>query len=220
MTETLADVILVHGLWMPGLVMAPLAARIAQAGYRTHLFDYPGRGQPLEAHAERLCAYARSRVGGGGNEKPVHFIGHSLGGLVTLAALHRADAPPVATVLLLGTPARGCLAGKRFARWPGGTWMMGHSETLWRGERADAWARWDGRAPLGVIAGSRPLSIGRLLGSLPGTNDGVVRLQETAVEGMRERIVLPVAHSAMLVSARVAAQSLHFLAHGRFAHES
>ena len=36
-------VVLVHGLWMPGLVMSPLAARLSRAGYRCHLFDYAGR---------------------------------------------------------------------------------------------------------------------------------------------------------------------------------
>ena len=35
---------------------------------------------------------------------------------------------------------------------------------------------------------------------LPGTNDGVVRLEETEVAGMRDRIVLPVSHSGMLAS--------------------
>ena len=47
-------------------------------------------------------------------------------------------------------------------------------------------------------------------------NDGVVRVEETEVEGMRERMVLPVGHSAMLLSARVDAQVGSFLAHARF----
>ena len=69
---------------------------------------------------------------------------------------------------------------------------------------------------LGVLAGTTPVGLGRVFGALPGANDGVVRVEETEVDGMRERIVLPVAHSTMLVSARVAAQAVSFLADARF----
>ena len=49
------DVVLAHGLWVPAVVMTPLAARLAQAGLRCHLFSYHGRERPLDAHAERLA---------------------------------------------------------------------------------------------------------------------------------------------------------------------
>ena len=63
------DVILLHGLWMPGLVMSVLASRLAKRGYRMHVFGYASRAQPLAAHAGRLARYAREVSGGG----PVHF---------------------------------------------------------------------------------------------------------------------------------------------------
>lgn len=211
-SESRTDVILLHGLWMPGIVMSPLAAQLGERGFRAHRFDYAGRQRPLELHAERLARFAHA-VGHGA---PVHFVGHSLGGLVVLASLTGPHAAATAGVVLLGTPVRGCLAGRRLARLPGGRWMLGESEPLWREGRL---AHWDGRAPLGVIAGSLPFGLGRALGSLPGINDGVVRLEETQIEGMTERIVLPVSHAAMLVSARLAAQVAHFLAHGAFAQD-
>ena len=200
------DAVLVHGLWVPALVMTPLAARLQGAGYRCHLFGYPGRERPLAAHAERLARFARG-IG------PAHFVGHSLGGLVILETLLRHPATAAAKVVLLGTPARGNFAGRRLARLGWGRWFLGASEPLWREGRA---ARWTRPEPLGVIAGTLPLGLGRLFGALPGPNDGVVRLEETELEGMRERSVLRVGHSAMLVSARVAAQVLSFLEHARF----
>jgi len=204
------DVILAHGLWVPGVVMQPLAARLARAGYRCHIFSYMGAGKPLEAHAERLARFARALLASQG---PAHFVGHSLGGLVILEALQREPGMQAGSVVLLGTPARGCFAGRRLARYPGGRWLLGESEDLWREGRAARWARPE---PLGVIAGSMPLGLGRLFGPLPGANDGVVSVQETAVAGMTERATLPVGHSAMLVSARVAANVAAFLEHGTF----
>jgi pimeloyl-ACP methyl ester carboxylesterase len=200
------DVVLAHGLWVPAVVMTPLAARLAQAGLRCHLFSYHGRERPLDAHAERLARFARE-VG------PAHFVGHSLGGLVVLHALEQHRSVAAGNVLLLGSPVRGNFAGRRLAQHGWGRWFLGASEALWREGRA---ARWTRPEALGVLAGTTPIGLGRLFGALPGANDGVVRVEETEVDGMRERIVLPVAHSTMLVSARVAAQAVSFLEDARF----
>ena len=202
------DVILVHGLWVPAVVMTPLAARLASAGFRCHLFSYAGRARPLETHAERLARFARD-VG------PAHFIGHSLGGLVVLAALQGHAEVQAGHVVLLGTPVRGNFAGRRLGQLGWGRWFLGSTHALWSEGRA---ARWERPEPLGVLAGTLPLGLGRLFGALPGPNDGVVRLEETEVEGMRDRIVLPVGHSAMILSARVARQVVAFLRNARFAH--
>jgi len=204
------DVVLVHGLWVPGLVMRPLAARLARAGFRCHTFSYMGAGGPLAAHARRLARYARDL---GEQYGPAHFVGHSLGGLVVMEALIAHPEVAAGRVALLGTAARGCYAGRRIARYRLGSWFLGQSEDLWRDERD---ARWTRSEALGVIAGSVPFGLGRLLGPLPGVNDGVVSLAETAVDGMASRLVLPVAHSAMLISARVAAQVAAFLHNGEF----
>ena len=204
------NVVLAHGLWVPGVVMQPLAARLARAGFRCRTFNYSGVGRPLEAHAERLARYAREVSADGG---PAHFVGHSLGGLVILEALQREPRTPAGRVVLLGSPVNGCYAGRRFARYPAGRWFLGESESLWR-ERGTA--RWTRPEALGVVAGTLPLGLGRLFGPLPGVNDGVVALEETTVEGMTERVALPVGHSAMLVSARVAGQVAAFLNEGKF----
>jgi pimeloyl-ACP methyl ester carboxylesterase len=201
------DVILTHGLWVPGAVMLPLAARLERAGYRCRTFSYMGAGEPLDAHAERLAQFARE-VG------PAHFVAHSMGGLVVLEALHRLPQLAAGRVVLLGTPANGCFAGRRIARHAAGRWFLGKSEGLWREGRSAQWRRPEA---LGIVAGSLPLGLGRLFGALPGVNDGVVSLEETAVEGMAGRTVLPVGHSQMLFSSRVALQIVQFLSDGKFA---
>ncbi len=200
------DVVLVPGLWAPGVVMTPLAAFLRRANLRCHLFDYAGRARPLAANAEAL---ARQSKGIG----PAHFVGHSLGGLVILEALNAHAEVAVGKAVLLGTAARGSVAARRFARLRFGRWLLGESEALWREGRL---ARWLRAEPLGVVAGSVPLGLGRACGRLPGVNDGVVCVEETSVEGMRERTVLPVSHSLMILSPRVAAGVKSFLAHARF----
>jgi len=198
------DVILAPGLWMPGAAMALLTARLARAGYRTRVFSYRGRS-PFDANVERLAAFSRDRSS--------HFIGHSLGGVLILETLNRHPEIEVNSALLLGAPVRGCLAGRRFGRHRPGRWMMGACGPLWE-EREAAWRR---DAPLGVIAGTRAIGLGRAFGSLPGENDGVVCVSETTVDGMAARALVPQGHSLLIVSKQVGRLVEGFLESGRLA---
>jgi pimeloyl-ACP methyl ester carboxylesterase len=197
------EVVLAPGLWMPGAAMELLAARLARAGYKPRVFPYRGRS-PLEANIERLARF----VGGA----PAHFIGHSLGGLLILETLKRHPEVDALSVLLLGAPVRGCFAGRRFGRHRAARWMMGACCPLWE-EREAQWPR---AAPLGVIAGTRALGLGRAFGRLPGENDGVVCVSETTVNGMAARALVPEGHSMLIVSGRVGRLAETFLDTGQF----
>ncbi|MEO8143079.1 MAG: alpha/beta fold hydrolase [Betaproteobacteria bacterium] len=205
------EIILIHGLWVPGFVMKPLAGRLGRAGFRCHIFSYLGAARPMPGHIERLARFAQE-IG------PAHFVGHSLGGLLAMETLRRHAEVAAGRVVLLGTPAGGSFAGRRFARYKVGRWMFGHSAHYWpeRNSESRPAARWTRPEALGVIAGSLPVGLGRAFGRLPGVNDGAVSLEETTIDGMADRVVLPVGHSGMLVSARVAAQIAAFLAAGKF----
>jgi len=199
-----AEVVLVPGLWMPAALMAVFAARLSRAGYATRSFGYRGR-DPLEANIERLARYIDGRC--------VHLVGHSLGGVLIFDLLHSHPEIRCGSVVLLGAPVRGCFAGRRLGAAAVGRWMMGACAGRWE-ERDACWRR---QEPLGVIAGTRPLGLGRALGALPGENDGVVRVAETAVDGMSEQVLLPMGHSWLPLSRRVASMVEHFLRSGRFA---
>jgi len=196
------EVVLVPGLWMPAVIMAPLAARLARAGFRPRRMAYSGR-KSLDAALERL---ARERAA-------PHFVGHSLGGVLIFDMLSRHPEIGAARSVLIGAPVNGCLAGRRLGTWQVGRWMLGASAPRWE----SCAARWQRPEPLGVIAGTRALGLGRTLGALPGENDGVVRVEETTVEGMTDRVLLPQGHSMLAVSARVSGLVERFLRAGSFA---
>ena len=198
------EVVLAPGLWMPAAAMALIAWRLARAGYGTRTFSYRGR-EPLEANIERLLRFIDGRS--------VHFVGHSLGGVLVYDALARHAEVPAGRVVLLGAPVRGCLAGRRLGSRALGRWMLGACASRWEC-RAASWTRPE---PLGVVAGTLPVGLGRALGPLPGENDGVVCVDETAVQGMAQQMLVREAHSMLGVSRRVAALVETFLRSGRFA---
>jgi len=196
------QVVLAPGLWMPAAAMAVFSARLRRRGFEVHVFDYRGR-DPYEKNLEALASFSR------GKER---FVGHSLGGVLILDMLNRHPEMRAEAVVLLGAPVRGCLAGRRLGRAKLGRWMMGACRSLWD-ERAAQWTR---PAPLGVVAGTAPIGLGRMLGALPGENDGVVRVEETEVDGMSDRALVRQGHSMLVVSRQVCDLVDGFFGSGRF----
>ena len=189
------EVILAHGLWVPGVVMRPLAARLERAGFRCHTFSYYGR-RAAAAGARRAPRAHRARY----RPRPLSSATAWAAWWCWRRSAGIRRSQPAASCCSARRRAAAMRAGASRA-WPAGRWFLGESEHLWREGRT---ARWTRPEALGVVAGTLPLGLGRLFGRLPGVNDGVVCLEETEVEGMAGRAVLPVGHSAMLVSSRVA----------------
>jgi pimeloyl-ACP methyl ester carboxylesterase len=189
---------------MPAAEMWLIAARLRRAGYVARCFAFSGR-EPFAANVERLARHVDGRC--------LHFVGHSTGGVLVYELLRQFPALACGHVVLLGAPVRGCLAGRRLGAAAIGRWMLGASLERW-GERDAEWRRPE---PLGVIAGTLPVGLARALGRLPGQNDGVVRVDETKIDGMAGHVQVRAAHSMLPVSSHVASLVRQFLGTGRFA---
>lgn len=212
MTEPEA-VILVHGLWVPGVVMALLQRRIGRCGYRTLNYTYPSMRRTLTENAERLARYCR-----GIGAARLNFVGHSMGGLVVLTMLERPREFAIGRIVLAGTPYDGSVAARSLARLPGGRTALGSCLPEWLGrERPKLPSHYE----VGVIAGKLSIGLGRLVApGMARPNDGVVSVSETRLPEMHDHIVLDVNHTGMLLSRTVARQICEFLRHGAFAKES
>jgi pimeloyl-ACP methyl ester carboxylesterase len=210
-----AAVVYVHGLWMRGIESALLRHRLqADGGYRLHVFHYHSMTETVPGIVAKLRALVA------GIEAPqVHLLGHSLGGLIILRYLQSAEMRQPGRVVFLGTPCGGSRAARRLGQWTLGRWMLGQhvlglaacSELLDQCPR-----RWEVNRQLGIIAGSLPVGMGHLLLTFGEANDGVIAVSETELSGATSRLCLPVSHSGMLLSARVATEVGNFFEHGRF----
>lgn len=205
-------VVLVHGLWVSGWSMAVMRRRLARRGFAAYVFSYPSVRHDLLENAEALHRYI---VGLGAPR--VHLVGHSLGGLIIRALLHRHPEAPIARVVTLGSPHRGNYPAAVLARWHWGRRLTGRSVEQLLAGLAEHW-QLHGRA-LGTIAGDQAFGLGRLFPGLPRPSDGAVALAEARLPSAADHVTLHVSHTAMLFSTVVVDQVTHFLIHGHFAHD-
>lgn len=201
-------IVLIHGLWMNGWDMGLLQYRLRRAGYATTRFKYDSTGRSPGENAGRLADLTDAL-----RAEHLHFICHSLGGLVLRQYLARFPLAGPGRVVMLGTPNNTSQAARAVAGWPGGPRLLGKSMEQGLLGPLPAWPA--GR-PLGVIAGALRLGAGMLLGALPKPNDGAVAVAETRLSGMRDHITLPVSHAGLLLSGRVFKQARHFIENARF----
>ena len=205
-------VIFIHGMWMPGHVAGAFRAPLEREfGFKVEVFHYRAAAERLEDVLERLQQRVVAH-----RPKVLHVVGHSLGGLLALNFFERYPRQVPGYVVTLGSPLSGSRAAQALNRWRFGRRMMGmaaSSELLLR-QSAPRWLHAERR--LGVIAGTRPIGVGRLLASFVEPNDGTVALTETELAGMHERLVLPVTHFGMVRSRRVARIVGAFLRDGQF----
>jgi pimeloyl-ACP methyl ester carboxylesterase len=204
-------VILVHGLWMSGFELGVLKARLESGGrFRAVAFSYPSLHGAMSDHVRGLIDFARAQ-----DADRLHFVGHSLGGLVILRALEITDDLPPGRAVLLGSPCQGSRAAQGVARiLPFGKALLGAAVNA---ECIDYAPReWSGRRDVGVIAGSMGMGLGRLFAHLDADHDGTVLVEETRLPGAKDHVVLGVSHTGMLFSADVAEQAAEFLQTGAF----
>jgi pimeloyl-ACP methyl ester carboxylesterase len=206
--KNIPAVVLVHGLWLSGWSMGLVAWRLRRCGFRTYLFSYPSVRSGLRQNAEALRAFSDKIEG-----STVHFVGHSLGGVVIQAML--AYCPPVrpGRVVTLGSPHAGSHSAKALARASWGRRMLGASiADLLRGEPPTrALSR-----EIGLIKGHLPIGLGRLFPGLEKPNDGVVAASESRLPGATDEISLWVTHTVMLLSSRVSVCACQYLRFGHF----
>jgi pimeloyl-ACP methyl ester carboxylesterase len=208
MTE---HVILLHGLWMRGFTLAALRRRLEKAGYAVELFDYASVLHEPDASIEELVEFTRNIAVSSKKEK-IHFVGHSLGGLMALRAIERMPELAPGCVVCLGSPLRGSAVARSLAQLPGGSFLIGKSLDV----LLEGLDRWKGKRPVGAIAGRLPLGLGVVFSALHSPHDGTVSVEETKLPGLTDHCLVPASHTGLLFSDEAAAQTIAFLRHRRF----
>lgn len=191
--------------------MRKLDQTLQMSGFKTRNIGYPSTKAKISHLAEQI---AREIEPFCSSVEKVHFVGHSMGGLVTRALLIKHRPSNLGRVVMLGTPNHGSevadlLAGSAFYKHffgPAGQELV-TSHSASPAEVVDY--------ELGVIAGTRSVDpLGPWI--IGEQNDGKVSVESTRLAGMKEHLILPVSHTFMPQKIAVRKAVSNFLQMGSF----
>jgi pimeloyl-ACP methyl ester carboxylesterase len=211
-------VVLVHGLGRTCGSMARLQRGLNEMEFEATCWSYPSRRRRLGGHIEAFRDWLGAQAFAG----PVHFVGHSLGGLVIRGAL--APDPPVniGRIVMIATPNQGAGVVSRFGGWPFSQAIFGLPlEDLAEGSPALSNLGVPD-AEIGIIAGEKRfhpfhfVSYVNLFHGAGHAHDGTVELANTRLEGARDSIVIDAHHTFICDDGEVIEQTGSFLRDGWF----
>ena len=208
-------VVLLHGLGRSHKALRFLEERLAEAGFAVVRVGY----RSVQATPDEILDEVTAQLEACCVRSPqtVHFVGHSLGGLVIRAYLQEHALARLGRVVLLGTPNQGSeLIDRNRDAW----WLQLLGDTalaLGTGEGSLPGRLGPPEYPVGVIAGRVDSDYND--DQLPGPDDGVVSVASTRLDGMGDFIVIETGHYSMRFDADVARQTVAFLRTGAFLHE-
>ena len=208
-------VIVLHGLTRTSRAMTKIVAMLQDDGFEVFNFGYPSTAYSIEKLVESHVAPLVKVVVDGG-ARPIHFVTHSLGGILVRQLMTRHRPATLGRVVMLGPPNRGSELVDKLGRLPAFGWINGPAGHQ-LGTGPDSLPNRLGPVdyPVGVIAGTRSLN-GVYSWLIGGPSDGKVAVERAKVDGMTDFITLPVNHTFMMNDRVVHEQTAHFLRTGAF----
>lgn len=208
-------VVLLHGWAQVTNSMGRLDSTLSRAGYNVVNVKYASRRYEIEI-------LAKDAIGRGVSEcrsvstGTIHFVTHSLGGILLRVYLEHEELEDLGRVVMLGPPNQGSELVESLLHVPGFK-TIGGPASVELGTSDDNIL--SNLSPvdfdLGIIAGTTSINpLGFLF--MPGPNDSIVSVENTKVEGMKAHLVLPVTHQLMMRNNEVIDHAVHYLKTGTF----
>lgn len=211
-----AYVILLHGLGRTHRSMAKMATHLTEEGYWVINLDYPSTEASIERLSEGIVAETVRQCRSDHPSAPIHFVTHSLGGILVRHYLQAHHLPPGSRVVMLSPPNQGSEVADWLKDFVLYRWIMGPSGQQ-LGTSADSVPKRLGPVdvPVGIIAGDSSLEPW-FSSRLPGPDDGKVSVESARLAEMDDFLVVHKSHGFIMNDAQVIAQTIHFLKHGQF----
>jgi pimeloyl-ACP methyl ester carboxylesterase len=209
-------VVLLHGLARTSSSMDKLATALLEEGFQVANVSYPS----TEYYIEKLSNLAVEKgLSECPTESTIHFVAHSLGGILIRYYLENGEIARLGRVVMLAPPNQGSEVVDKLHNVPGFELIFGHAgEQLGTDEASIPSRLGPVDFELGVIAGTK--SVNPVSSPfLPNPDDGTVSVERTKVEGMNDFITVPHSHPFIMKAETTIEQTISFLMTGSFKHE-
>jgi len=216
MSQQTDNVILLHGFGRTSRAMSRIAFELNK-DYTVINKTYPSRKHSIERLADLALSAALEECNRNQQGK-IHFVTHSLGGILLRYYLEHRQIENLGRTVMLGPPNQGTELSDFLNR-------IGFVERV-IGPASLQLGTSDQNIPkqlgavnfeLGIIAGTKHNN--PIFASLiEGENDGKISVANSKVAGMKDHLVLPVTHTFMMQNKTVIDQVKYFLENGRFDH--
>lgn len=214
-------VILLHGIGQSKWNMAGIESALEKSDYEVLNIGYPSLHNNIINLARFLNRDLTARKIWDGESKKIHFVTHSMGGLVldTYLQTYKDEIPAekLGRIVMLAPPHGGSEIADVLHDYQLYKWIYGPAgQDLTTKNRANINNKifYD----LGIIAGDKRWPYIIAAHVIPGENDGRVSVEKTKLDGMDDHITLSATHSFISWKPVVYKQIVHFLKKGKFNH--
>lgn len=213
-----ACVILLHGMARTAGSMKKMQRSLEQHGYFVANVDYPSRHHEIEVLAPMAVRNGLSECSRKADFQSVHFVTHSLGGILVRYFLEENEIDNLGRVVMLGPPNQGSHAADAMRGVPGFGFINGPAALqLGKGPESVPLQLGEPAFELGVIAGDR--TIDPITSAvLDNPNDGRVTVEDTKLKGMQDFRLVGASHAFIMKKKDVIDLVLSFLEFGDFDH--
>ena len=209
-------VILLHGLARTSASMRTMAKALEASGYRVANVDYPSRDHKIEKLAPLAIGKGLHLCGDVDAGDRIHFVTHSLGGILVRYYLEEETIESLGRVVMLAPPNQGSRAADAMRNVPGFDWLNGPAgRQLGKGDDSVPLKLGSPAFEFAVIAGNRTIDP-VTSAVLDDPDDGRVSVEDTKLDGMRDFVVVPVSHAFIMRNKRTIRLVRAFLADGKF----
>ena len=212
-------VVLWHGLIRSSTSMNKMQRELEEVGFVTANIDYPSRDYTVEELADMAVPEGLKECRSHDDVERIHFVTHSLGGILVRQYLSSREIPELGRVVMLGPPNQGSNAADDMGGVPGFEWLNGPAgRQLGKGKDSVPLKLGPADFEVGIIAGSR--TIDPITSAvLEDPDDGRVSVEDTKLEGMTDFVVVEHSHAFMMRMRRPIELTISFLQTGAFTDE-
>ncbi len=211
-------VVLIHGVNRSWRAMRPMARALQIGGYNTVNVDYPSRSGTVDKIAPMAVGNGLAQCRAIGAET-IHFVTHSIGGILVRFEQARAPIPELGRVVMLAPPNQGSEVVDKTRFLPGAN-LVGGRALLQLGTAEEDVPAQLGAVDfeVGVIAGTGTMNPW-MSAMLPNPDDGKVSVARTRVDGMADFLIVEDNHPYIVEDEIVIRNTLRFLETGAFSSE-